>query len=194
MKRLRLVLLFAVLLLAPSTWAGPEIFFQAVVKTSAGLVGDTGTETGDLGLSAGWGIAYRVQATATGSLANGYLYHSDTNNASAMVAIYSSSASTPQSGDALVGVSGEIVGGTTTGWKSSAMSGGTVTSGNWYWVIICVSATSSNNWGSKNNTTHPVFLNTGAGFYEMTPSTLGATAASFNQSDGYGPISAYAGS
>jgi hypothetical protein len=82
------------------------------------------------------------QADCTGTLGTAYLY--GLSNA-AKISVYSTTdtdhASTPTVGT-LVGYSGAISFGGEAGWVNSATNGGSVTSGNYYWLCIHTTTTS----------------------------------------------------
>jgi hypothetical protein len=156
-------------------------------------IGDRTQEASAMDIPPGYAIIYRSQADCSGTLESAYWYHGDTNNTAAKVCIYSSSAATPQSGDAKIGCSAEFSPGTTTGWKTVSIGSGSVTSGSYYWVVVMVNSTGAN-YNTPYTTTQSCYFSDisggfGTGSYASPPSTFGAT--SFTESPNTGPLSVY---
>jgi hypothetical protein len=83
----------------------------------------------------------RYQATSltcsTGTLETAYLYNRYDGSSHAKICIYTSSDTTPQEADALVGCSSTIFGDTSSTWYSAAADGSyTITKNNYYWVGV----------------------------------------------------------
>lgn len=164
----------------PATGGGCNVADNEVGSRAEGSAGD---------LQGDYAWAYRAQADCTGTLEAAYINHLNTTAAGAKVCVYASSASTPQSADAKIGCSGEILSGTTTGWKTGSIGSGSVTSGNYYWVVIAISG-ALDNWNLGYGSTGTIYYNPVATFsYSSPPATMGASWSDLSAA--YQPLSIY---
>jgi hypothetical protein len=166
----------------------------SVSVSAGGYLGDQNVEsvTGNLSPNYSWG--WRVQANASGSLGSAKIYNgvSGVYAANAVISIYTSSASSPQNSDALVGTSGSIARGSTIGWYASNFSSGTVTNGNYYWIFV--STSTGVNWAGISTPTSPtatIYYKSNSGWYASMPSTL--NGITFSSQANFLPMSAWAG-
>lgn len=115
---------------------------------------------------------YLHTPTCYGSLATAYVRHSDTNESSAKVCVYSDDGdSVANSGDLKIGCSSDITS-SLIEWKSSAMDGGSLTEGN-YWVCTAVKSDATNVFTvDRGSTTRPLAYKTASGFYATPPANL----------------------
>lgn len=152
--------------------------YLAGAGVAAGFTGYIGTNSvlgTDTTANPGYYIIQRYQATATsgsgdGELKRGYFYHNGSGGTETIVGVcvYSSSSSTPQSGDSRIGCTSEITA-VTNDWASGDFPSGTVTAGNYYWIFVCSQTTG---WQTKMTATS-------SEYYKATvdctaPSTLGS--------------------
>ena len=170
-----------------------NVIFGRPCDPATNEVGDRTQESTPYVDPNGLALIFRAQADCSGTLGTPYFYKNDTNGSAAKICIYNSSSATPQSSDTLVGCSGEILSGATTGWKTGSIGSGSVTSGNYYWVLTIIS-THYGSWGLVHNTTNSVWYITTWGdlYYDSDsfPATLGA---GWLETASFAPISAYVG-
>lgn len=139
--------------------------------------------------SADYAVINRVQATGSGTLQSGFIYAGNSATQNFKLGVYTSAGAAPVIGDTSVGISGVI--GTTGGpaWFNNTMSGGSITSGNFYWVCIFLE-NSGGGWqhqyGSPNPAGSIYYLST-SGYYASPPANL----AGFSSTVAEGLISAY---
>jgi hypothetical protein len=105
---------------------------------STNEVGNRNQETNVGGINPGEAFASRAQADCTGTLGTAYVYHGDTVASEVKICVYNDAgtASALDTSDTLVGCTAAMSIDTSTGWKTGAINAGSVTSGNYYWVII----------------------------------------------------------
>lgn len=138
------------------------------------------------------GIWMRVQASASGTLQKAFVYVNNTAAVEAKVCVYGvDTDSTLNAEDALLGTSDAIVGGGSAGWwpvGGATMSGGSITSGSYYWLVIFLD-TSSPTWAVRTENSSTVVYKVTAGMHDSPPadgSTITASGAG-----AYGRISVY---
>lgn len=163
-----------------------------VVAGSTGILGynSIGSVTTD-NISGNYSWGWRVQANASGSLLTAKLYTASSVSSAgfAKLAVYTSSAATPQSSDAFVAQSGVISLSPAAGWYASTFASGTVTNGSYYWLFVNVGP--AYDWPKcAHNTTGTVYAMTNSGWYTTCPSTF--AGLSFTNG-ALAPISAWAG-
>lgn len=110
----------------------------ASCDTATNEIGNRDQEatTGTIAINYAW--VFRAQADCSGTLADAYIYHDDTGITSAKICIYNSTnadLASEGAGATLVGCA-TVSSTSTTGWKSSSIGSGEVTSGSYYWVTI----------------------------------------------------------
>lgn len=114
-------------------------------------------------------------APCTGSLQNAYAYHQTTNSENSKVCIYLDDGDNiPNSGDTKVACSGVISSNVNGEWATAAFSGGTVTEGNVYWVVLAGGGTTQG-WNGKwdSDTVSDYGRSGGNDVYTNEPATLG---------------------
>lgn len=181
----------------PWTMNDPAWLGQQAAPTAGGGPGTLGktTTTGSIiGPDANQVYAYRAQATSSGTLTLGEIWHNDgTAGSIAIIAVYTSNNSSLPSDTALslVGYCTPITAGSSTGWKTASMNGGSVTSGAFYWVVV-IRDTTVATWQGVYDGTATLFYRGDAntqGWYPTPPSTL--SASGWSTGSGLAPFSAY---
>lgn len=145
-------------------------------NSSANEVGNRNQEATAETFNAGYGWMFRTTADCTGNLDTGYIYSGNTDAFLAKVCVYTSSDTTPQSGDALVGCTTEISGGSPLGLKSAAAAGTyAVTNANNYWIVgfIRNPGAGLDLSGVRTNTVSMYYKACDETCYGTIPSTLG---------------------
>lgn len=157
MKRLCLILFVLLLLAAPAMaeeplqlarMSGPMLGSGGGVVAACGNLGQTtdyGSEHTDM--SGDMIFCQRYQAPCSGSLGYGYVHHYGTASDNCKIIVYNDAGSTPgvpDSGDSKIGNTSAISASADQQYKSSEKLGGSITSGNYYWV--CVVADPTTGW------------------------------------------------
>jgi hypothetical protein len=138
---------------------------------------------------ASYGIAMRVQASASGTLQNGFFYFNGTNLSKVKLCVYgpTDASSAQTTTDLLIGASGSINATGSAGLVGPvAMSGGTVTAGQYYFLVIFISGDAF----LEERTENSAFLTywPASGAYASPPANLAAGGLA---SGNYGRIYAY---
>lgn len=136
------------------------------------------------------GMAYRVQASSSGTLQNAFFYFANYNGGSAVkVCVYGPSTNTTPLTDSTAPLIGKSVSlaYSSNAWVSGAMDGGTIVSGSFYWVVIYVSSAQGVKWVYPSSGATTSFDGSAAGSY----TTPDATIHGFGGSAANGPISCY---
>jgi hypothetical protein len=142
-----------------------------------------GTENKDgvlLSMAKGRADCWVVQAPATGSLTTAYVAHGNTSEATARVCVYSNDGDAPDAGDAKLGCSGAVTS-SSVEWATSNMDGGSVVSGQNYFMCMFVDNDSANTFSvDKSSTNTNMYYKTGTLFYDTPGATLFNTTVSWN--------------
>ncbi len=196
MRHLLIFIALTIGLFAQSTKVGgsgsTKVGGSGSTKVTA-VAGPSGSQLGLTSIAANpdaWGsditLLYRVQATGSGTLTTANLYNSSGLSADAKVAVYTSSSTTPDVSDTQVGISGTVSSNGTANWFTASMSGGAVTSGNFYWIAIFVST--AQGWTVHSPHTETLWYKTTSGYYASPPADLSGVTSSLG---GFADISCY---
>jgi hypothetical protein len=132
---------------------------------------DEGTDTRTLAPDIA--VCYEATADCTGTLGTGYAYHNNTTAANVKTCVFLKGTNPDTNGtNTKVGCSSSIAGGTSTGWKTSAMDGGSVTGTASYWVCIFVESGGSDFEIKAGDGTYTFWYLTGSGYYASPPANL----------------------
>lgn len=151
-------------------------------------VGDRTQEATDRTLSAGYLYLFAATADCTGDLAIPYLYYNDSSAVTVRLCIYSKSAATPQEEDELICDSGDIVSGSSAGWKTgTTCASGSVTNTTGYWIGVQTWAVGGGSWNGKRGGTATLY------YASRSNKACAATLSglTFSTSASNAPISAY---
>jgi hypothetical protein len=125
-------------------------------------------------LSAGFSICVLYTPDCYGDLNTGYLDKWNETSSTGRVCVYSDAgtAGQPDASDAKIGCSGEMTS-ASRAWISSAMDGGTLSSGN-YWVCTFIDDNTTSDWSclQANTGGHTVYYKD-TNLYDSPPSALG---------------------
>ncbi len=160
---------------------------------SCGIIGDNvdsgSANTSDSGQVH---VLTRFAAGCSGTLTTAYLIHGDTTDASAKLCVYTSDGTdiwTTDTARVLVGCSTQIVGGTSTGWKSGAMGGGSVTNGSYYWLVLAVEGSAGWSRKNKGNAGMTLWYKNDSNWYTTPPDP--GTNTGFGAASNWGTIPMY---
>jgi hypothetical protein len=132
-----LFLLIAMPLFGQSTVIVAKKKAAASCSVDTNEVGDRTQEATDRTLSQGYLYMFAATADCTGDLAIPYLYYNASSAVTVRLCIYSKSAATPQAEDELICDSGDIVSGSSAGWKTgTTCASGSVTNATDYWIGV----------------------------------------------------------
>ena len=134
---------------------------------------------------------YRVQASGSGTLGDAYIYYNYASGAkNCIVCVYNAAASgAPDASDTKVGCSSAIASGSTEGFKTAAMDGGSVVSGNYYWIAIFVESGGDAWWAAQGNEVgKSLWYLSGSGYYASQPADASGMS---NESPNAGEMSIY---
>lgn len=169
--------------------AVPPAFFHTAPASASILGLNSQGSRNDLTAAADRLIGCRVQATASGTLQNAYVYCNNSGASTFKVLVYNSSSTDPQNTDALVAASASITS-SGAGWAGpGAFSSGSIVSGNYYFVYFAVSATTANDVNYSVNETGTIWSQTSSGFYASPPAFL--TNGAQNSFANASPVSIY---
>jgi hypothetical protein len=115
---------------------------------------------------------WSVQAPISGTLTTAYVAHGNTSEATAKVCVYTNDGDSPDAGDLKLGCSGAITS-SAVEWKSSNMDGGSVVSGQNYYMCIFIDDNSTNAFSIDKSTTNTtIYYKTNPVLYDNPGNTL----------------------
>lgn len=161
------------------------------IASAGGILG-VNTDPGTSDTWPGGATVYgRFQATASGTMQNAFILYRGTGIQICKIYVYSTTSSgAPTSTDLLVGTSSTITSPGSAGWASAAMSGGTITAGQYYWVGFASSASSATmSFADSLTTTTYARASDGGAYFTSAPANLGG--GGFNPSALEGDMSIY---
>lgn len=165
---------------------------SAAAGGGAGYVGSEVTTGTANACPPGYAFAMRIQATATGSLTTAHWYRlAGADATTGKVIVYGpSSQANPNDESTLarIGASAEISSLAAGGWFTAAITG-SVTSGQYYWIIITTNI-SGGNWDlNLGSTSATYYIDDWSANYASPPATIGSGWSALGT---YSPMAAYA--